>query len=369
MQVQGKRGKRRAVVTCSHGVYFVPNYCVSKTGKVNFLAKGIVNFLVKMRKRKFKQQTLPVSFMPGMNCNLCCCYCYQRTSSESPLLKPRFKPIANYPQPLINFITQQARKLNLDNVSVGLLGGEPLLYKEQIIHFLRELHQAITVKEVMLVTNATLLDDETLQEFINLGLREVQFSFDGFAEDHDSTRHFPTGKGSYELTFEALQSCIQQQVRCIVRVNLTSQNVSRVDFLLEHLASLGRNKDFVVNFALVENTKFYQDSNGNEDCLAQLRKSLHKAKQLGLRVALPSHTGSCLTCGDAENRRGVVLTADGYLYSCWESAGQDGMAVGDCQHGYYLNRKPNWVRCGCNNDPAISQGFILETVSVLDEYY
>lgn len=341
----GKHLKNKAVVSCEHGVYAVPKFLISKSGKVNFIARKVIDYLGKQKEKRFIQTSLPVSFMPGMNCNLCCNYCYQRNSAESPLSKPHFKRIDNYPTPLIDYICKQAAKLNLNQVTVNLLGGEPLLYTDKILQFLEELQIQIKIKSIGLITNGTLLDASTLETLISFGLDHIQFTFDGGVQAHDAVRHYPTGKGSHQQVLNALQLALEHNVRCSARINLSSQNVNSCYDTLDALASLSNQQNLKVYFALVDDTKFYTDTQLTT-ALTKCQEPIRYACKKQLQVVLPSHNGSCSTCKDYKNPRGIVLTADGYLYSCWDSAGQDGAIVGDCKNGLYLTRKNNWSRCG-----------------------
>lgn len=359
--MKGRKTLHHGLVSCDHGLYYVPRFLVGKNGQVNPLAALALNVLGKLTAKGFKQETLPVSFMPGMSCNLCCGYCYQRTSADSPLKKPRFKAIYGYPTPLVNFIVKQAHKLNLNNVTLCLLGGEPLMYTEQLLVFLKALQEAITIKELSIITNGTLLTPDVLEEFKHYSLRHIQFTFDGGEAEHNNTRIYPNGNGSYQQVLEAVQLTLNNSISSLVRINLTSKNVDSVTDLMYQLSKLDNRHLLSVYFEMIRDTEYYKTESASDDFFNKYKELVKLTKQLGFDMGFPAHNGQCPTCADADNPRGVVLTADGVLYSCFDSAGQEGLQVGDCKNGYYLNRKQNWVRCGCSEDQNTRHNFILET--------
>lgn len=360
--IYGKKTRNHGLVSCDHGLYFVPRFLVSNSGKVNIIARIALNILGSSITKGFKQDSLPVSFMPGMNCNLCCDYCYQRTSADSPLKKPHFKPIDNYPTPLVKFITKQAAKLNFDNVSVCLLGGEPLLYTEHLFKFLSELQKSIRIEDVSLITNGTLLTQDNLSKFKEFGLSTIQFTFDGGRQEHDTSRIYPNGNGSYDQVITSLQLALANGIHAIARINITANNINSIDNLLLELSNLTHQDLLSVYFEFVHDTDYYtSQSSVFDEYFEKYLDLIRLTKKIGFRMGFPTHNGLCPTCGDATNPKGVVLTSDGSLYSCFDSAGQKGLEVGDCQHDYYLNRTQNWVRCGKLINPETRHKFILET--------
>ena len=73
-----------------------------------------------------------------------------------------------------------------------------------------------------------------------------------------------------------------------------------------------------------------------------------RALTAGFRVEPPVVAKSCSYCDTVGGRDGAVVSADGRLYSCWDSAGQAGFEVGDLDTGYAPDTEitDRWVSCG-----------------------
>jgi uncharacterized protein len=70
-----------------------------------------------------------------------------------------------------------------------------------------------------------------------------------------------------------------------------------------------------------------------------------RAFVLGFQLARPREA-DCDFCSAVSGARGAVVNADGALYSCWETVGRAGYAVGDVRTGYVAQPPRPWRRCG-----------------------
>lgn len=77
------------------------------------------------------------------------------------------------------------------------------------------------------------------------------------------------------------------------------------------------------------------------------------ARQLGFRTPLPRDT-HCDFCSVEGGRYGAVVNADGALFSCWESAGRRGYAVGTVTGGYDDYPAERWIRCGAGGPAGLT---------------
>ncbi|MGW1926289.1 radical SAM protein, partial [Streptomyces massasporeus] len=68
---------------------------------------------------------------------------------------------------------------------------------------------------------------------------------------------------------------------------------------------------------------------------------------LGFTVNRPGGRKTCVTCGHTDGRYGAVVSADGTLASCWETAGKPDWEVGTVADGYLPSAETGdrWIAC------------------------
>lgn len=149
-------------------------------------------------------------------CNLRCVHCDNHASRPSPreLTLPRLLEVA----------------IELEHLGcrlVDVTGGEPLMRAEWY-----ELCRALTSRgmDVVLVTNGTLVDDETVERAVLARISMVGVSIDGLRATHDATRCFAKGSGS---AFDAAVAGIARLRKRLPVSVITQVNRSNLHELLE----------------------------------------------------------------------------------------------------------------------------------------
>jgi uncharacterized protein len=141
-------------------------------------------------------------------CNLACDYCYVYEMADQGW---RRQPVTMSPRVMaaaVGRIAEHARAHDLDSVKVSLHGGEPLLagpaFVEDLAHRLRRALPARTRADLVVQTNATLLDRPILDVLARNGIG-VGVSLDGNQAATDRHRRYPSGRGSYESVARACE--------------------------------------------------------------------------------------------------------------------------------------------------------------------
>lgn len=130
---------------------------------------------------------------------------------------------------------------------------------------------------------------------------------------------------------------------------MTQSNLAGLRALLTDLASKLTPGNWQPYFALIDDNNIgWSDvltpGQNIGEALAELARL---ASKLGFAPALPG-VGDCGFCSVPFGGGGIVVNADGKLYSCWDTAGFTQMSVGDVWSGY-IPAEPNghkWVSCG-----------------------
>ncbi|MGC9338076.1 MAG: radical SAM protein, partial [Candidatus Cloacimonadia bacterium] len=200
-----------------------------------------INFLYEKWKHK---NLLALTLVPTLMCNLHCKYCYQKRRNEK-MNEEIYKAILNYT--IKNFL-----KKNIKSVSLTWYGGEPLLLKQDIIKFHKDLSNFVEKKsiETNIVTNGILLNRDFINTLKKLTkIHQIQVTFDGSKEIHDRKRYLKNGKGTYDIILNNVLSIIDL-VPISIRVNIDKTSIKSIDTLLEHFVSLNLNKhkNFILYF-------------------------------------------------------------------------------------------------------------------------
>jgi len=178
-------------------------------------------------------------------CNLRCTHCYQDDySANSELSIEKLKAIADN---IDRSMKRWKARLNL-----LLTGGEPLL-KEEIFELFSYLEQKQTVKQLDIITNATILSKyiDQLEKFKKC--KNILFSLDGVTE---STNDKIRGSGVYKKVLQEMNLVDSKRFKKILMFTVNKKNYEDafklVEFgkennldgiIIERLVPLGQSKD------------------------------------------------------------------------------------------------------------------------------
>lgn len=186
-------------------------------------------------------------------CDLACDYCYlYQMADQSWRSQPRRMSPAVAGMAALR-IAEHARAHSLDEISIMVHGGEPLLAGPDLIgHMIGAVRDAVgagTEVRPFVQTNGAGLDERYLALFGRLGVR-VGVSLDGGQNAHDRHRRHATGRGSHREVTAGLRLLTGERFRhlfsgllCVIDVANDPLDVyqallefgpPRVDFLLPH---------------------------------------------------------------------------------------------------------------------------------------
>ncbi len=150
-------------------------------------------------------------------CNLRCIHCYSDSRDQT------------YPGELDD---AAARKLIDDLAEFGcpvllFSGGEPLMHP-RLFDFIA-LAKANGLRPVV-STNGTLIDEDAVKRFVELGTAYVGISLDGIEEVND---RFRGKKGAFAETLRGFHACIKHGQKVGLRLTLTKRNVADLPKIFE----------------------------------------------------------------------------------------------------------------------------------------
>ena len=178
----------------------------------------------------------------------------------------------------------------------------------------------------------------------------MQITFDGDRELHDGIRVQRSGGGTFDTILGNIEAVSRStRLRWSFRVNVSHHSYPGMDRLIERLAAAVDPARCDLYFAQVDDLGLgYANELQHTDAVAeQFIQWQRRAIELGFTLPL-RHLGiKCPTCSYSDGRYGAVISADGTLSSCWETAGRPEWQVGDVADGYLApaETRSRWVSC------------------------
>lgn len=183
------------------------------------------------QKSKFDKSNFRLILFPSYACNLRCRYCFVRdlVNNSSQVIPSE---IITYFEEVGNLI----RNSNSARTSVTIMGGEPLLFANEILTFINKLGKMKNIY-VRIVTNGTILDKKNILEIakspVNLSF---QVSFDGPPEYHN---HIKGGNNAFNSSISFINYLTSTSFNgyISIRINISQGNKSLIKETLNSLKS------------------------------------------------------------------------------------------------------------------------------------
>ena len=299
-------------------------------------------------------RTYMVTVLTSTDCNLGCGYCFQNTAQDptGATRPPRIRHArltTDTIRSILRFIEGKMAATGLERLALTLFGGEPLLNPRGC----RELLAGAAdhgLKHASLVSNGTLLNPRVAEQLAELGLRTVQITFDGDRERHDGIRVQRSGGGTFDTIVENIAAVSRSTpLKWTLRVNVSHHSYPGMGGLIEYLAAAVDPSRCALYFAQVDDLGLgYANELQHTDAVAdQFIRWHRRAIELGFAIPVQHVGAKCPTCSYRDGRYGAVISADGTLSSCWETAGRPEWQVGTVTDGYLApaQTQTRWVSC------------------------
>lgn len=262
-----------------------------------------------------KPKTLGVWLHLTNQCNLRCTYCFVHKSRASMNLKTAHLTLKK--------VFSLAGKHGYQNITLKFSGGEALLElkkMEKMVGMAQRYAKINKLKcRLVLLTNGILINQK-VAEFLKKHHFTVAVSLDGLKEDHDKTRIFPNGKGSFNDTYRGIEILRQAGVRFNVTVTISRQNIKNLPEIAHFL--LKQKIPFIFNFVRENEGYTVEAKNENKELIKYLRRAY---RVIGDNLPVTSIIDNLLDrvnfkqphlhpCGVGRNY--LVVRHDGKIASC-----------------------------------------------------
>lgn len=295
-----------------------------------------------------------VTVLPATACNLGCAYCYQnleqaQDGSPRPPRIPSYNLRGKQIDRVVDFVGRQMATYGYQNSTLLIFGGEPLLNPDGCVALLTAF-QRVNLVHADMVTNGTLLTGPLAARLEAAGLRSLQITYDGGEEAHDTIRVARTGAGTFaKINANVREAIAATNLDWSVRVNVSHKNAHTLVPLVEEITAIYPPERTDVYFSPVHDygVGFSNELTYSEQLAATFIEAGQVLLRNGFSLKYQAMGEDCAYCGVVGGKTGAVINADGRLYSCWTTTGQDGWQVGNIHSGF----KPDtdiaerWVSC------------------------
>lgn len=296
----------------------------------------LLDLYTKRNFQKFSIESLGLTIAPTLACNFKCIYCYETSKPGIMNKKVRNK--------IIEFVEKQSD--HLKHLSISWYGGEPLLTKDIIYtlseRFLEICREKNIEYDAFIISNGSLLDDDTIYNLIKYKVRGIQITIDGPPDIHNKRRVNKSGLETFDLLIDNINKLLQtEKMEVVLRINVDKSNDSEVEKLISLLGMRLISKNIKITFgqvtAYTDACKTIEASCYNNGEFAT--KLLHYYEILlkygfGNYNEFPYPEVKLNYCC-AELMNSFVIDPDGYLYKCWNEVGNVEASVGNITQGNY----------------------------------
>jgi uncharacterized protein len=268
----------------------------------------------------------------NLDCNLDCGYCYEDGFRGAHYMSEATAAL------LVDTLLREQISQGRD-VSLSFYGGEPLLAQGLIAMISEPLLEAAREYGVnysfSLVTNGTLLNRDTAEKLLPLGLKGAKFTLDGPREIHDSQRPYTSGAGSFDTIVDNI-AAICDIVPLQLGGNFGPENFRAFPRLLDHLIACGITPEKLLQVQFTPITPKAGCSEYSSGCASPNEQWLTEALLYlrgeilvrGFATAKPS-VSACIV----ELEHNVVVNYDGSLYKCPAFMGWQELSIGTLAGG------------------------------------
>ena len=309
------------------------------------------NLTEQFKTMKFNSENFVVTILTNMNCNLGCKYCHENGLMDHTILTDEKINKIN------QWIEKQIASRKYKSVMLYFYGGEPTLNMravERIATFTTKLGMQYGFKHnYSMATNATLLNDELVNQLVKADVVDLQVTLDGPPSIHDFRKPNLDGSGTFDIILNNVLK-YYNRINFTIRANVDKNNYEYIPKLL----------DIIKEKELYKKVYFYLDlvsatHNNNEYCTNNVLTTLEEMTSITylwkeqINRGIPLHGKNVIEglCGNLSNSN-ITISSSGEFYICPGLCGIKQANLGNLDDGYnvtynQLLSTEVWTNCKC----------------------
>lgn len=288
---------------------------------------------------KFNSNIANITIAVTLACNFSCVYCFEEHKAiyiSNKVKEAIYKKVEDFAQKGVN-------------IKVTWYGGEPLLAKTHIWEMSQKLIKICEKYKVKyyadIVTNAFLLDEQTLNNLKKYKIFQIQTTLDGPEDVHNSMRiklNKNVLDGTFNKIIKNLRLAIKHGIKVHIRIHINKINEDKLNELLFSLKC----NDLTECSIDLGQIKPYSESCKNiiGSCLdtkSFAKLSLYYQKlfeKYGFNNFCFDYPKPTLSyCRKSHTTKSLIIGPGGELYSCWVEVGDKRAIIGNIFEEKYKN--------------------------------
>lgn len=195
--------------------------------------KGVIiqaqqNKIVSKSKERINISSL--GFIPTLDCNLRCIYCYSRGGEQKVYMDKKTAKSA------IDAVIMFRKNHKPNKILIYFVGGgEPFLNFECMKYICAYAKDNFAETEITLVSNGTFGKKEF--QWLVQNNATIRISYDGLC--HSFQRPFASGQSSQKIVQENIRNLVSAQIPLTVQLTITGESVKLMGASVTHIADLG----------------------------------------------------------------------------------------------------------------------------------
>jgi uncharacterized protein len=279
-------------------------------------------------------KALSITILPTSNCNFRCEYCFEPDEL-------RTKPMAKEVQDdIVKFVERDIKEYGVKYVKIDWYGGEPLLCKNTVINLQERLNKVCKengaeMKRCEMISNGILLDKNTSDELVRVGIKSIQITIDGMEETHNRRRFCPANpNNNFNRIIDNIKN-VNKELKIGIRINSDNSNRQEAYDLVKYLNRIGVWPHRFHHIYVADTTKSLCREHNTDSLfnrkeyirfnldfkfwLVKFYNEVTNSKKAQYKFEYPTKFQS--GCGYTAQNNSWVISPEGGVYRCWEAIG------------------------------------------------
>lgn len=275
------------------------------------------SFYLSCHNARTDDKNIHLTIIPTMNCCFSCSYCFEKHKYKSIISSDVIGSIINY-----------VSIKRPSSLHVTWFGGEPLLAANSMASFTDKLldqYRGDYTSDI--ITTGFPINQNVLNVIKGCHISEIQITIDGARENHNRVKYTSGCNDTFTKVLDNIESITSSMpnVTCIIRVNVTKNNINDIPTLKSIIATRFPGKRVWLSPSLVvENGSICPEHLFRSEDFRTISRKWWLENKIASKWIYGFNSTECAI----RNPSSFVIMPDGSLYRCWETVGEPECCIG-----------------------------------------
>lgn len=231
---------------------------------------------------------LNIMLIMTYECNCSCAYCFENLLTYPMNAEEKIDDV-------IAYLVKLYMTNNCDEMDLHFFGGEPTLRVDDMINIFNKLLEKGLNVNPNVITNGTLMCQDTVEKLIDAGISTFQITLDGPQNIHDVRRPMKNGKSSWEAINNNLILLAEKNASIAIRINIDANNVEYLPEICQNIPAVVKTNPYtIIYIAPVVGCKIKNLNFTLKDRTIFLKRAWSIVKENNLPISItPPHYAPC----------------------------------------------------------------------------